>query len=152
MSTPYKGCSFYEMPQYLLKVEEKRQKMAENTKKYDLIIQNNASRATYVFSGLTDLSNNDLFYQFEFEIGVAEGEYTYALLRNDRDDVTYDFRIPILDTIVHTEEGDVVLSDLQPPTGLLRVGDTIEVANIYDNTAYSGQTTDENNTIFYYEG
>lgn len=126
--------------------------MAENTKKYDLIIQNNASRATYVFSGLTDLSDNDLFYQFELEMEADEGEYTYALLRNDRNDVTYDFRIPILDTIIHTEEGDVVLRDLQPPTGLLRMGDTIEEANIYDNTAYSGHITDENNTIFYYEG
>ena len=90
--------------------------------------------------------------QFELEMEADEGEYTYALLRNDRNDVTYDFRIPILDSIIHTEEGDVVLRDLQPPTGLLRMGDTIEEANIYDNTAYSGHTTDENNTIFYYEG
>lgn len=126
--------------------------MAENTKKYDLIIQNSASRATYVYSGLTDMSDNHLFYHFELDLGVENGEYSYVVLRNDRDDVTYDFRIPILDTIVHTGEGNVVLRDLQPVMGLLRVGEKVEEANIYDNTAYSGDTTDKNNTIFYYEG
>ena len=126
--------------------------MAENIKKYDLLIQNSASRATYVFSGLTDLSENHIFYHFELDLGVPEGEYTYVVLRNDRDDATYDFRIPILDTIIHTEDGDVVLGDLQPATGLLRVGKKVEEANIYDNMAYSGETTDQNNTIFYYEG
>lgn len=124
-----------------------------NNKKYDLILQNSASRQTFLYQGLTDYSTNHLYFKFDVVLSDCPiGEATYVVLRNDRDDVTYDFRIPILDTIVHTEDGDVVLRDLQPVTGLLRVGKHIKEANIYDNTAYTGETTDDNNTIFYYEG
>ena len=118
--------------------------MAENIKKYDLLIQNSASRATYVFSGLTDLSENHLFYHFELDLGVAEGEYTYVVLRNDRNDVEYEFHTPILETVVHIEgEDDIILKYLQPSTGLLRVGEKVEPENIYDDN--------NNDTIFYYD-
>ena len=126
--------------------------MAENKNRYDLILQNSASRSSFVFTGLEDLSENALYFHFDLDLGLEEGEYTYCVLLDMRDDTEFDLRIPLMDTIVHTEDGDVVLRDLQPVTGLLRVGKHIEEANIYDNTAYTGETTDDNNTIFYYEG
>lgn len=119
--------------------------------RFDLIIQNNASRQAYVFPGLEDLSDNHLYHKFNAEIEAEEGEYTYVLIINDRDDVTYDIRVPLLDTILHTEDGDVVIRDLQPATGLLRIGAPGQV-NTYDNTAWSGETTQGNNTMFFYEG
>lgn len=121
--------------------------------KYDVIIQNNGSKETFLLSGLTDTSENHLYHRFEAEISAPEGEYTYAVLQNSRDDVNYAFKVPLLDTIVYADGQQVVLRYLQPATGLLRVGKKVEPANIYDNAApESGQTqNNDDNTIFYYE-
>lgn len=114
--------------------------------KYDLLLQNNASKEFIYFTGLDDLSFNHLYYRFNVNLyGLPDGEYTYAVLVNNRDDVIYDFKVPILMTILHTGDGDVLLRDLQPATGLLRIGDGVPVyENIYDETQ-------DNNTIFYYD-
>lgn len=111
--------------------------------KFDVILQNNASKEFILLSGLTDTSTSHLYHRFEVDIDAAEGEYTYAVQYNTRDDVEYEFKTPILDTVLHTEDGDVVLRDLQPSTGLLRIGSNIEPVNIYQK--------DNNDTIFYYE-
>ena len=116
----------------------------EKTNKYDLLLQNNASKQHFVFSGLTDLSLNHLYHQFEVDIEVPDGEYTYASFINNRDDVEYELKTPLLDTILHTEEGDVVLRDIQPGTGLLQMGATTDQVNVYDES-------EDKNTIFYYD-
>ena len=113
--------------------------------KYDLLLENNASKEFFIFSGLTDTSDNHLYYRFDTEIDVPDGEYTYVVLINNRDDVEYNLNIPILNTILHTGEGDVLLRDLQPSTGLLQIGDGVPVyENLYDETQ-------DNNLIFYYD-
>ena len=114
--------------------------------KYDLLLQNNGSKEFFVFSGLTDISDNHLYYRFDLDLSdCKDGEYTYVVQANNRDDVVYDLNIPLLMTILHTEDGDVLLRDLQPATGLLRIGDGVPVyENIYDETQ-------DNNTIFYYD-
>ena len=118
--------------------------MAISTK-YDLLLQNNASKEHFIYSGLTDNSTNHLYFQFDVELNVPDGEYTYVLLKNNRDDVVYELKTPVLSTILHTEEGDVVLRDLQPGTGLLQVG---EGKPVYDNVY---DETEDTNTIFYYD-
>lgn len=120
--------------------------MIKEEPKYDLILQNNASKEFFIYSGLTDNSYNRLFYQFDVELDVPDGEYTYVVQFNTRDDVEYDLNIPLLDSILHTGEGDVLLRDLQPSTGLLQIG---EGKPVYDNVY---DETQDNNTIFYYEG
>ena len=118
--------------------------MSEEFKKYDLIIQNNASKETFLYSGQTDTSTSHLYHKFEdLEIDAPEGEYTYYVLHNTRDDVVYDFAVPLGDTIVHADDKEVLLKDLQPSTGLLRIGDSVKNANTYDNN--------DKNTIFYYD-
>lgn len=113
--------------------------------KYDLLLQNNASKEFFIYSGLTDTSDNHLYYRFDTELEVPDGEYTYVVLINNRDDVEYDLNIPILETVLHTGEGDVLLRDLQPATGLLQIGDGVPVyENVYDETQ-------DNNLIFYYD-
>lgn len=113
--------------------------------KYDLLLENNASKEFFVYSGLTDASDNHLFYRFDVELDVPDGEYSYVVLVNNRDDVEYDLNTPLLSTILHTGEGDVLLRDLQPTTGLLRVGAGKPVyENVYDETQ-------DNNLIFYYD-
>lgn len=123
---------------------------------YDIIMQNNASREFYLLQGLTDMAPTELYLQFNnVELDIPEGEYTYACFVNDRDDVVYEYKTPLLDTIVHTDEEDIVLKNLQPYTGLLRVG-TVGETNLYDSTStnypYDGVTEENNNDLLYYEG
>lgn len=117
--------------------------MTGNTAKYDLILMGNASRQFFLLSGLTDTSTTHLYHRFVVDIDELDGEYTYAVVRNERDDVEYEFKTPVLDTILHTQDGDVLLRDLQPSTGLLRIGKDIQPVNKYQK--------DNNNTIFYYD-
>lgn len=118
--------------------------MIGNTIKYCLILENNSSKEFHVFSGLNDNSENHLYHKFFVDLsGCTEGEHTYALFRNERDDVVYEFKTPLLDTILHTGDGDVVLSDLNPSTGLMRIGDKVENTNIYDDN--------KEHTIYYYD-
>ena len=120
--------------------------MEEKHRTYDLILQDNGSKQFFVFSGLTDLSENHLYYKFNIDLSsLKSAEYTYVVLINNRDDVVYDMNLPILETILHTGEGDVLLRDLQPSTGLLQIGDGVPVyENVYDETQ-------DNNLIFYYD-
>lgn len=118
---------------------------------YDIILRNNASGEFFLLQGLIDRAETELYLEFEeVELNVPDGEYTYAAFVNDRDDVSYTFKTPLLDTIVHTTDRDIVLKDIQPFTGLMRVGN-VESINIYDeeNVEYP---YDDNNDIIYYEG
>lgn len=118
--------------------------MSENTAKYDLLLQNNASKQFFLFNGLTDTSENRLYHRFEdLEMDIPDGEYTYILLKNDRDDVEYEFKTPLGDTIVHADEQTILLKYLQAPTGLLRVGEEVPSVNTYDNN--------DKKTFFYYD-
>ncbi len=112
--------------------------------KYDIIIQNSASKQTFLLTGNTDTSESHLYHRFEVEIDAPEGEYVYACVRNDRDDVEYEFKTPLLDTIVHAGEDEILLRDLQPSTGLLRIGENVAPENVYD------KEDKNNNTTFYY--
>lgn len=113
--------------------------------KYDLLLQNNASKEHFIYSGLTDISTNHLYHQFDVELDVPDGEYTYVVTVNNRDDVVYELKTPLLSTILHTNDGDVILRDLQPGTGLLQIGDGKPVYdNVYDES-------EDTKTIFYYD-
>ena len=109
---------------------------------FDLIIQNNASREFFLYQGLENVSATELYIEFDdVDIDAPDGEYTYALICNDNSGVTYTFRTPILDTIVAVNGENIILRQLSPYTGLLRVG-TPESTDVYD---------DENNTTYYYD-
>lgn len=117
----------------------------EKSQKYDLLLQNNGSKEFFTYTGLEDLSENHLFYRFDVELDVPDGEYTYVVLKNSRDDVEYDLNIPLLMTMIHTEDGDVLLRDLQPTTGIVKIGNGVAVYdNIYDEA-------EDNSLIFYYD-
>lgn len=119
--------------------------MAETYKKYDLILQSCASKQEWVLKGLVNVSNASLYYQFDnFEMpqNAPYGEYSYALIWDVRDDVEFDIKDNILDTIVKTKDGDVPLRLLEPEIGILKyVGEEKKItSNIYKNK----------NTDFYY--
>lgn len=91
---------------------------------YDLILQNSASKKEYLISGLTDSGNRlaYVFEDFQMPADAPEGEYYGALIYNGRDDVSYNFKDVLLDTILDTEEGSVMLRDLRPEIFLMRYG------------------------------
>ena len=122
--------------------------MAENTTKFDLLLQNNASRQTFLFSGMEDISSTHLYHTFEdVELDIPEGEYTYVLLRNERDDVEYIFKTPLLESELKIGEETALLRNFQPSTGLLRVGAEVEPINIYNPVTEA----ENNETIYYYD-
>lgn len=141
------------LPKSLLKGKENDKNMVENdenTPKYDVILQNNASKEFFLLTELEDKSNNHLYAEFDqVDIDAPEGEYTYVMLGHV-EGADFELKTPVLSTILHYETKDVVLKDLHPAIGLLRIGH-ITPENTYD-TAYSGGTAPADDTIFYYEG
>lgn len=118
---------------------------------YDIILQNNASKAFYLLTKQEDIAVTELYLHFEnVDLDAPDGEYVYACFANDRDDVTYEFKTPILDTIVKADGKEILLRDIQPYTGLLRIG-KIEDINLYNEEDVTYQY-DDNNEIIYYEG
>ena len=100
---------------------------------YDILIQNNGSKETFIISGVTADVETDLFVEFDdFEMpeGVKNGEYTYALIQNNLTGVTYAPKNGLCDTIVTYSGQSYTLTDLKPIMGLLRVG-TVEEKNQY---------------------
>ena len=88
---------------------------------YNLLLFNNSTKQTKAYFSLVNNGNN-LYYDFNVDLDDLDcGEYTYFVIRNDRNDVTYEFKNSPLETLVHTSEGDVLLKDLTPETGLLKV-------------------------------
>lgn len=111
---------------------------------YDLIYQVNASKKNGVIQGLKDTGNRMayIFKDFNFPDDVPYGEITGALIWNGRKDVTYEFKDVLLDSVLHTDEGDVTLRDLRPEVFLMRYG-TVEADAIY---------ADKNTEYYYYNG
>ena len=94
--------------------------------KFDLILQNNASKKVFLISGLYDEAETPLAYifkNFKMPEKAQEGEYTGVLFRNGRDDVVYEFKDVLLDTVAHTDEGDVEIRYLRPEIFLMKYGD-----------------------------
>lgn len=111
---------------------------------YDIFLQNNSSKQEWVVTGLENSSDNNLYLRFDdfsMPVDAPEGEYTYALIYNGRDDVVYDLKDVLLESVLHTEEGDVTLRNLRPMIGLLKYGTVVS-----DNTTYRKDV----NKDFYY--
>lgn len=109
----------------------------------DLILQNSSDKRVWLLSGLTNVSESERYVQFSgvtIPADMPNGEYYYALIINERDDTSYEFKTDLLETIIHTTHIDVRLKDLKPLTGILRVG-TVKEKNIYQEK--------ENKTYYY---
>ena len=113
--------------------------------KYTILMQNNASKEFFIVSGLVNTSSTELYLQFEsvdLPEGMKDGEYTYAVVKDEDSSLVFSPKTPILDTIVTKDGYNILLKFLCPLTGLLRVG-KVEEKNKYD---------DSQNKTFYYEG
>lgn len=123
--------------------------------KFDILVQNNASKEFYVISGLENTSSTGLYIRFndvELPDGMQDGEYTYAVIKDEDGDAIFTPKTPIQESIVTIDGKQMVLKELNPLTGLMRVG-KVETNDVYDDghISFPYDAKKDNNTL-YYEG
>lgn len=117
---------------------------------FDIIFVNNASKKVKILQKQENVSEDKDYLSFEnVELDLPDGEYTYAAIYNSRDDVRYEVKNDLLETIVMTDEGNVPLKVLRPLMGLLMVKNEEKKTLFYNPTRDNGVYT-QNLTIFYY--
>ena len=117
---------------------------------FDIIFVNNASKKVKILQKQENVSQDKDYLCFEnVELGLPDGEYTYAAIYNARDDVRYDVKNDLLETIVMTNEGNVPLKVLRPLMGLLMVKNENKKTLFYNPKREDGVYA-QNLTIFYY--
>ena len=101
---------------------------------FSIFLQHNASKREWLIEGLSDKGNPMayVFKDFEFPEDLPNGEFTGALVWNGRDDVEWEIKDVLLDTVAHTTVGDVKLRDLRPEIFLMRYGLVSEKAQYRD--------------------
>lgn len=118
--------------------------------KFDIIFMNNASKKVKILQKQENMSEDKDCLRFEnVKLNLPDGEYTYAVICNERIDVRYDVKNDLLETVVMTDEGNVPLKVLRPFTGLLMVKNQNKKTLFYNPTREDGVYT-QNLTIFYY--
>lgn len=117
---------------------------------FDIIFVNNASKKVKILQKQENVSEDKDCLRFEnVELDLPDGEYTYAVICNERIDVRYDVKNDLLETIVLTDEGNVPLKVLRPFTGLLMVKNDGKKTLFYNPIREDGVYA-QNLTIFYY--
>lgn len=117
---------------------------------FDIIFVNNASKKVKILQKQENVSEDKDYLSFEnVELDLPDGEYTYAAIYNSRNDVRYNVKNDLLETIVMTDEGNVPLKVLRPLMGLLMVKNEEKKTLFYNPTRENGVYT-QNLTIFYY--
>ena len=117
---------------------------------FDIIFVNNASKKVKILQKQENVSEDKDYLLFEnVELDLPDGEYTYAVICNERIDVRYDVKNDLLETIVLTDDGNVPLKVLRPFTGLLMVKNEGKKTLFYNPTREDGVYA-QNLTIFYY--
>ena len=118
--------------------------------KFDIIFVNNASKKVKILQRQENVSEDQECLRFEnVKLDLPDGEYTYAVICNVRDDVRYDVKNDLLETIVSTNDGNVPLKVLRPLTGLLMAKNENKKTLFYNPIRRDGVYT-HNLTIFYY--
>ena len=117
---------------------------------FDIIFVNNASKKVKILQKQENVSEDKDYLCFEnVELDLPDGEYTYAAIYNARNDVRYDVKNDLLETVVMTDEGNVPLKVLRPLMGLLMVKNENKKTLFYNPKKEDGVYT-QNLTIFYY--
>lgn len=118
--------------------------------KFDIIFMNNASKKVKILQKQENVSKDQDYLRFEnVHLDLPDGEYTYAAIWNARDDVRYDVKNDLLETVVMTNVGNVPLKFLRPLTGLLMAKNENKKTLFYNPKRKDGVYT-QNLTIFYY--
>lgn len=117
---------------------------------FDIIFVNNASKKVKILQKQENVSEDKDYLCFEnVVLDLPDGEYTYAAIYNARDDVRYDVKNDLLETVVMTNEGNVPLKVLRPLMGLLMAKNENKKTLFYNPKKEDGVYA-QNLTIFYY--
>ncbi len=113
-----------------------------------LVLQNNASRQVYAFTGIVDSSVSPIYRRFEIPepATVPAGEYTYYVTRWNEQYGESDFIADAqpLESMVRVENDQYVkLATLRPEMGIVKIGVT---------PAGSGDFYQQNMEYSYYDG
>ena len=118
--------------------------------KFDIIFMNKATTKVKILQSQENVSEDQECLRFEnVKLDLPDGEYTYAVICNVRDDVRYDVKNDLLETIVSTNDGNVPLKVLRPLTGLLMAKNENKKTLFYNPIRRDGVYA-QNLTIFYY--
>lgn len=118
--------------------------------KFDIIFMNNASKKVKILQKQENVSEDKDCLRFEnVVLDLPDGEYTYAVICNERIDVRYDVKNDLLETVVMTNKGNVPLRVLRPFTSLLMVKNEGKKTLFYNPKKEDGVYA-QNLTIFYY--
>lgn len=89
---------------------------------YLLILEHCTSKQVWQFY-LKNISTNDLYYEFDFEMPeeCPSSEYNYYLVWNTYDNLKIDINGDILDSIITLPNGQSLkLADTLPETGIIK--------------------------------
>lgn len=89
---------------------------------YLLILKNCTTKQVWTFA-LQNISSNNLYYEFDFEMpdNAPAGEYNYYIVWCTYDNLDINFNGDILDSIITLPNGQQLkLSDTLPETGILK--------------------------------
>ena len=88
---------------------------------YTLLLKNNASRSEYIIRNLQDEGTDllHLFKGFTMPEGAQNGEYTYALFKDDAADSVYNLNDSLLESTVTVADKTVAVKHLNPEVGIL---------------------------------
>ena len=118
--------------------------------KFDIIFVNKASKKLKILQKPENVSEDNDCLRFEnVELDLPDGEYTYAAIYNALDNVRYDVKNDLLETVVMANGRNVPLKVLRPLTGLLMVKNENKKTLFYNPTREDGVYA-QNLTIFYY--
>ena len=91
---------------------------------YTLLLENTYTNEIHTFT-MQNLSNNDMFYEFDSSIlaDLSDGEYNYYLFWNTYSSSQYqiEFSNDILESKITVNKQTFTLRDLKPDTGILKI-------------------------------
>lgn len=94
--------------------------------KYDLFFQNNGSKQIYEILGVKEAGCSPYYIEFvnlDMPEDMQDGEYTYFVFANSRDDVTYEFNEILGKSVAVVDGKKYSFMDLKPLMGIMRYGD-----------------------------
>lgn len=94
--------------------------------KYDLFFQNNGSKQIFEILGVNDVGCSPYYIEFEnldMPSDMQDGEYTYLIFANSRDDVAYEFNNILQNSVAVVDDNRYRFLDLKPLIGIMRYGD-----------------------------
>ena len=101
--------------------------------KFTLILKNNTSNEVTIYDNLHGEMTLSKVTFDNIIIDSEDGEYTYLLFLNYRDDVEYIFYNNIIDSVVKIKNNYIPIKNLRPMIGILKIDNNKIENSVYEN-------------------